>query len=152
IDRDLSQEQFFVDGHPASEEAFHGLDHSLDIGRRAAQSAKARGRTENEQVFLKLFGQLHDFHPNRQPMSQPKMEETLKICEMDFNRVRSLKGEDGKSVLRDELGFGKLEFAMFRAFLIRSDPNVRSKYAQMYEDALGKIQELDPSGHWLKFT
>ncbi len=169
--RELTESQWYYAAHEETDYLYHDLRHSLTVGHLAYEFGRERKIDESfgfagEELsrLMELIGYLHDFHPGRAQDTPPRVFDTLKFMDDDWNKTRSLSGREGQSELRTLLQEDQLKFTVLKAFIQRSEfpfteTNPNTAYADIspvrrYQNMLEEIKSLDPTPEqsYLRFT
>ena len=134
---------------------YHTLQHFKNVANMAYEYAISIGLTEHQAWVLYQVGLLHDFDPDRVGNATPRVKETLRLLNKDFNRQESLDGQNNFSFLQDRLGWSKEDFFMAQAIIQRSDYPFKNEPenglnrdispVKKYYKLLDQIKELYPT-------
>lgn len=119
---------WFQAGHP-SESGYHDVAHSLRVAALVWKLNNIQKIPAGMAMFIYQSALLHDFHPDRANNFEAFVPETIRRFEADYNRVTSLSGEQGKSMLRDEFGWTDMHLQMAKIILLQSEFPFNGKHA-----------------------
>jgi hypothetical protein len=111
----------FRAGHPGRQDSvYHGVRHSLSVQSVVDELAKARALSDEERLFLRQVAILHDWDPDREPGTPPRVPSTLQALRDDFSGARPIAGLGG-SFLKRGFGWDNLKLKMALAIIQRTE-------------------------------